>query len=284
MRSLTAFALILGLAAASAPAQSEHFDAAWSLDRLWDDGQGEISRYDAVTRYEGQAWEHEVVTIVISEPFSNTLWVKADHPDADDIPVIKMNIVFEVPTRHYDTRVMSSVFIPRSDPAVLVKQAVSTQEWCGTSFFEVQGWTDPPTLVWNTYWDGEGRGERPLDELGDAGLMTTEQLLLSLRALRFEEGLTLTVPLLDSLHDTARLDDARVADAGVTVAALEEITLADGAPAQAWRVHVEPALGPAMDLWFLDNDVRTLARLERPDARGGITQLTLRETSRWQYW
>lgn len=188
----------VGAACADDQEIGEHFDAQWSLDRLWDDGLAEVAIYDAERVIYGEPRPHEEARILVSEPMDARQHVKADPPYEGKriLPVLKCNIFSRVETKNYPYHLMVSLFIDRARPSRLVKATYSSQEWCGQTFKDLQFYRDPPRFSANSYWDGQAIIDQPLE--WDSNTLLEEQLAVSLRALNLEAGEEMAIRLLPS--------------------------------------------------------------------------------------
>src|SRR5688500_12843808 len=62
----------------------------------WGDGKAELAAYELIMPRYGELRSGTAVTIFVTEPFSDSLRVKADpgrHPDSDVFQVMKLNLV-----------------------------------------------------------------------------------------------------------------------------------------------------------------------------------------------
>ncbi len=126
-------ALFAVAAAASLPSYDRTF---WST---WGDGRAELAGYDLTIPRYNQPRRGVAVTIFVTETFSNSARVKADpgkHPQADEYPVIKLNLVKDYQTGIYDYNEMTSSFValqPVNGRAAgsPTRISFSRQEWCG---------------------------------------------------------------------------------------------------------------------------------------------------------
>lgn len=190
VRRAIPLALLALAAAGPAPAgEASPFDPGWGVARLWNDGKAEVAVYDAEQKIYGAARRFEAVVLTVKEPVDLAKAIKTDRP-ADGRTVadaLKTNFVMEIPTPNYDYRFLACVQSRAADLASLVRQTVSSQEWCGAVYKEFTTRDGRPRYLWNSYWEAEGVGERAA-ELG-GGAVSEEQLFTLLRSLRFADGL-----------------------------------------------------------------------------------------------
>lgn len=111
---------------------------AWG--RYWFQGKAEISSFDLTQYRYGEAREGEAVLIFVTEDFSRSNQVKLDNPDQagrDKQSVIKMNQTRDFVTGIYPYHMMLSAFTPTKELSNGVKFTMSSQEWCGQSFVQL---------------------------------------------------------------------------------------------------------------------------------------------------
>jgi len=183
VRGLLLAAAALGLTACEEP-EGARPDAEWLRDESWNDGAAVVSVYEGrVYRY-GHWRAAEARDYVIREYFDPDELTKRDRKT--DLPVLKANRHVTFNTGTYDYRRMVSLFFDRRD-ASLVKAVGSSQEGCGLVFLR---WDrNARRLLWDSYWEGEGRGGRDLAK--SAGEYFVDELSYVARGL--EEGAEVTV-------------------------------------------------------------------------------------------
>jgi hypothetical protein len=142
-------------------------DPAWRHAALWDDGKAEFCAYEVSWAHYGHAYKGRALLVLVKEPWSPALEVKADHPGRDSFEVLKLNHVRDVATGIYTYHQMASVFW-RRDSGALQKIAATSSEACGVTFAEMTR----GRLQTHGYFDGQGdRSERwPAGALPEDGL------------------------------------------------------------------------------------------------------------------
>ena len=81
---------------------------------------------------------------------------------------------------------------------------MSSQEWCGTTFQQLNYLDGAWKYWWDSYWQGEGHGSRVLT----ARPVSEEQLLLALRGIEWRVGLEVSLPVIWGMHQNrARATD-----------------------------------------------------------------------------
>ncbi len=122
----------------------------------WNDGLAEMCYYDATDRIYGKPREYTRAMLMNREwidPATMVKFVGADTSRA--VPVFKITIAEEIPTENYNYRYLVSQYLRRSDLR-FEKLAVSSQEWCGTTFKQLKRGADAITLKGFSYFEGEG--------------------------------------------------------------------------------------------------------------------------------
>lgn len=252
--------LLPAVAGAASP-----FSPALLQDRLWDDGKAEYDVFDAVEMREGIARPARVVHLIVKEPFNAKLRVKADRPPSID--VIKMNQVIDVPTGAYGYHQMHSSFWERATGALL-KFSMTSNDSCGNAFKE--GWIDGRRLrlLFHTYWDGEGDGERELPLPSDG--VFADELPMKLRMLARFDPAQYTISIFPSVVGS-KLGNPAFSTAKVRVLP----------PAPDGSIRVEVSLPGGVDRFtFQKAAPHVLALWSRPDG----SSLRLRKSLRLDYW
>jgi len=183
--------------AAGPLAGDECFDMNWAKHSLWDDGLAEVAIYDAEKIIYGKTRKFEYVHICVKEEFNQAYRVKTDDYQRQDLyTVLKVNKFCRIMTDNYPYHFMTSLFLKRENPLKLHKLTTSSQEWCGTTFQMAMESQKGFHYSYNSYWDGQGVGEKAVQ---DESVWWEDQLSYSLRALKFEEGLEFNKTVLPSL-------------------------------------------------------------------------------------
>lgn len=138
-------------------------DSAWLRSARWDDGKAVVCVYRGRLMRYGHWREAEVRDYLIREYFDPRELTKRDEAGAGLIPVLKVNRHLTYTTGTYQYRLMHSLFFHR-ETGELVKAVASSQEGCGLVFLR---WDfRDRKLRWDSYWEGEGMGARPLPKRG----------------------------------------------------------------------------------------------------------------------
>lgn len=155
-------------AATKAARPDPYFDRKfWSV---WGDGKGELSAYTFTTPRYKQLRKGVAITIFVTEPFSNTLRVKADpgrHGPEDEFPVMKLNLIKDYQTGIYDYNDMLSAFVSlafvNNRVPGITKVSFSSQEWRGHVYSQILFGEKHASFTQHSYFDGEADQERQLD-------------------------------------------------------------------------------------------------------------------------
>ncbi|MBJ6119062.1 hypothetical protein JAO76_12715 [Pontibacter sp. BT310] len=274
--------MLLGLAACSKPdttaqeAENEeyvtikpYFNTDWAMDKLWDDGLAEVAVYDAERVVYGNKRSFDLTIITVKEDFNKEYNVKTDDYKRDDLfPVMKVNQFCSIQTDSYPYHYLTSVFIRREQPWYLHKLTTSSQEWCGNTFKAITRERNF-NLYYNSYFDGQGEGNWQLPNT----LLFEDQLPYSLRALKFQDGLTFKADIAET-QQTNKATQPKEYKAIVSTIKSEINNKA------AWQVNVQLAPGKVNTYWFATEYPNILLRQQTWDGR----TLELKKISRYAYW
>jgi hypothetical protein len=121
-------------------ARSLPFHESQEFRNYWNAGKAELNSYDLSQSSYGETRPGKAVLIFVTEDLSKELQVKLDDPSgANKISVLKLNFTKNFITGIYPYSMMLSVFTPvnrHKDPAS-VKATMSSQEWCGQVYTQV---------------------------------------------------------------------------------------------------------------------------------------------------
>jgi hypothetical protein len=244
---------------------------------MWDDGLAEVAVYKAKTQIYGKLWDHEMVLATVKEDLTTALYVKADPPygKKELLPVLKQNIFTRIQTANYPYHYLVSVFVDRKSATRPVKMTVGSQEWCGNTFKELKFWERPASIVYHSYFDGQGDGEAQFEfREGD---MLREQLFLALRTIDFREGYTKSFRLLNSQMTNKYIAPA-FTNAALSVEGTDKIETL-GKEVACWNVTVT-AGADEMRYWFTKEFPHVLVKYA--DSRG--QEMHLERIAREAYW
>lgn len=252
------------------PSLAAHFNPDWAMDTLWEDGLAEVAVYDAERVIYKKKRNFEYTFITVKDDFNKEHNVKTDDYSRSDLfPVMKVNEFCRIPTNEYPYHFLTSLFIRRENPLQLHKLTTSSQEWCGNTFKTITDEGENYKLYYNSYFDGEGQGNRELQK----ELLLEDQLPYTLRSLRFQDSLTFEADVLET-QQTNKVGRLTVYKATVSG------TKAELEGQQVWQVDVQLAEGKTNRYWFASQYPNQLLRQQTWDGRN----LELRKLSRYAYW
>jgi hypothetical protein len=112
-----------------------------AFNAYWNQGKAEISSFELNQSRYGANHNGQAVMVFVTEDFSKSKHVKLEDPrmrKSDAIRIMKCNWNKEFVTGVYQYNMMSSVFTPidYEEYPQSLKQTVSSQEWCGQSYFQ----------------------------------------------------------------------------------------------------------------------------------------------------
>ncbi len=127
----------------------------------WYSGKAEISTYQLVQSRYGEPRNGKAVLIFVTEDFSIRKGVKLDDPDragSDKVSVLKMNFTKNFITGIYPYSMMLSVFTPinRIQFPNTLKVTMTSQEWCGQVFTQMNWKKKKYEIQSNSYFEAEG--------------------------------------------------------------------------------------------------------------------------------
>ncbi len=185
---------------AAAAAAGVSWEPGFARDALWNDGNAEVSFYDAVDVRYGAPRTSRSVLIVVAEDLDRSRLVKADRPEAEPrtIRVLKFNYSRSVPAGVYTYQQMLSVFLA-ADGLAPVKLTVASHEWCGNTFVEWR--SDRRVLALRSYFESSRDRDAPLS-VGDA--LFYDALPVKLRSLDFARTRSGSLRVIDSLFSNRR--------------------------------------------------------------------------------
>ena len=263
--------LAIALTLAAAPPQNAS-EIAWKAGfgraALWNDGQAEVSIYDARDLKYGVPRSSRAVLIVVAEDLLRDRLVKADRPAGEPATrrVLKLNHVRSIPTGAYTYQQMLSVFAG-ADRLETVKLTMTSHEWCGNSFAEWR--SDRGSLMIRSYFETPGDADVPL---AAEGAVFYDALPLTLRGLDFERTRGGALRVIDTVFTS------KPAAPAVSEGRLEVARSGEGADA-AYRVTLRR--GERTDAFEFETKFpHRLLRWDRAD--GGSLRLT--DSKRFRYW
>ena len=145
------------------------------FNKLWFDGQAEVTSYDLKQARYGEVHDGHAVLIFVTEPFSKSKQVKVDEKKggSDQTSVMKLNFTRKFNTGIYPYSMMTSVFTPIEEGKAgkTLKVTTSSQEWCGHTFTQLNLEEDHYEVLLRSYFESEG--DKSIDV---AGVMLEDEI------------------------------------------------------------------------------------------------------------
>lgn len=131
------------------------------FQRYWYKGEAEISSYKLEQARYGEIHEGHSVLVYVTEDFSKSKQVKLDNAGAagaDRVPVLKLNLTKKFNTGIYPYSIMQSIFTPvdLAENPYTLKTTMSSQEWCGHVFTQLNEGKDSYDVSGYSYFESEG--------------------------------------------------------------------------------------------------------------------------------
>lgn len=134
----------------------------------------------------------EYVFVTVKEDFNKEFNVKSDGYGREDLfPVIKVNQFARIQTDNYPYHFLTSLYFKRENPTTLLKMTTASQEWCGNTFKEFLLKEGDYIFHYHSYFDGE-------ELVNEYPVLFEDQLIYTLRALIFKEGLSFECKVISS--------------------------------------------------------------------------------------
>ncbi|MFQ5645694.1 MAG: hypothetical protein ACE5GM_02085 [bacterium] len=118
----------------------------------------ELNHYRLEQARYGKIYKGDALLVFVTEKFLPRKQVKADQPDDNSVPILKLNFIKKFTTGLYDYSMMSSTFTPidyRRFPRS-IKVSASSQDWCGHSFFQMNHREGGYQALLRSYFETEG--------------------------------------------------------------------------------------------------------------------------------
>jgi hypothetical protein len=143
------------------PNRSEKLFESDEFKSYWYSGKAEIDSYNLVQSRYGESRQGKAVLIFVTEDFSKAKQVKVDNPAAageDKVSVMKMNFTKNFVTGIYPYSMMLSAFTPidRNRNPRTLKVSMSSQEWCGHVYSQLNLEEKEYSFLGHSYFEKEG--------------------------------------------------------------------------------------------------------------------------------
>ncbi|WP_299101016.1 septum formation inhibitor Maf [uncultured Winogradskyella sp.] len=120
----------------------------------WYNGDAEITSYKLEQARYGELKEGTAVLIFVTEDFLPDEQVKANNYNANNVPVLKLNMTKNFNNGIYPYSIMQSTFFPVANNQHAIKISTSVQEWCGHVYTQLNN-RDKFEIMSHSYFQGE---------------------------------------------------------------------------------------------------------------------------------
>lgn len=138
-----------------------------NFKEYWYAGEAELSHFDLQQIRYGQIHDGDAIMVFVTEPFLADEQVKMESNanGRDAQTVLKLNFLKEFVTGIYKYNVMTSTFTPvnGNDYPRSLKVASSSQEWCGTTWSQLNLRGGKYEVTGHSYFENEADYEKTLD-------------------------------------------------------------------------------------------------------------------------
>jgi len=124
----------------------------------WYNHGAELSRFSLQQMRYGEIHEGDAILVFVTEKMNPDTQIKADHPGAQDIAILKSNAIRKFFTGIYPYSILTSIFAPvdvQNYPLPL-KISSSAQEWCGHAYTQMNLNENEYQVRLHSYFEGEG--------------------------------------------------------------------------------------------------------------------------------
>lgn len=135
------------------------YDFSEDFKKYWLDGKAEINSYDLLKSRYGELHKGDAVLLFVVEPFLPNQQVKSDGIKTDERPERVMKLVNSQKffTGVYPYSIMTSSFYPLNKSREgLLKMSLSSQDWCGQVYSQINNRSDHFELQRFSYFQKEG--------------------------------------------------------------------------------------------------------------------------------
>ncbi|TYP92011.1 hypothetical protein LX73_2254 [Fodinibius salinus] len=135
----------------------------------WYQGEAELNRYDMEQIRYGEVRDGDAVMVFVTEDFLTEEQVKLESAaeGRETASVLKLNFIKEFVTGIYEYNMMSSIFTPVNyqDRPRSLKVASSSQEWCGTTYSQMNfnAVKNKYKITGHSYFEAEGDYQKSVE-------------------------------------------------------------------------------------------------------------------------
>ncbi|MBM9502427.1 septum formation inhibitor Maf [Leptospira sp. 201903071] len=146
---------------ASSPNLFTESDPKERFRNYWEAGKAEIDSYELSQVRYGENHTGKAILVFVTEDFSKSKQVKLDQPEKneeDRVKILKLNFVKNFVTGIYAYSMTLSVFTPLDGESYprSFKETMSSQEWCGNVFTQINFEKDRYRVESYSYFEREG--------------------------------------------------------------------------------------------------------------------------------
>lgn len=148
----------------SSKAKSANEDT--KLDDYWYQGKAEINSYQLEQARYSDMHPGEAVLVFVTEDFLTDKQVKNDnYTNKNSTPILKNNFLRKFTTGIYDYSIMTSIFTPTETSKFprTQKITISSQDWCGQSFMQINQQKNKYKVTLRSYFESEGDKDFTID-------------------------------------------------------------------------------------------------------------------------
>lgn len=232
-----------------------YFNLDWAKDTLWNHVI-EKADYKATDSVDGKLQNFELTVYTKKDLFNDQYHVKTSDTTRNDLyEVMDVRELKTLPTKPFVSSYMSNCIIIRMNPFMLHKYISTAQEPDGITFKEIDLNNGVLQMTYHSYHDGEGTGNQSFGR----NLILEDQLMYSLRSLKFADGLTFEGNVLESqangkigqLHAYRSVFTVNTAKTSGTV-------LGKKATFDCWQVDVKLGTTGKMNSYFFQKEYPNL--------------------------
>ncbi len=129
------------------------------LSQKWYQGKAEISSFELQQNRYNNIHDGEMVMIFVTEDFLTDKQVKNDnYSSSKSTKIIKNNRIRKFTTGIYDYSIYTSIFtdVGSHDDINTLKVSMSSQDWCGQSFSQINNIGNQNRISSYSYFENEG--------------------------------------------------------------------------------------------------------------------------------
>lgn len=171
--SLLSLGIVFSITSCQAQTTKEESSSVISsndFNDYWYAGKAELASYSLEQSRYGEIHKGHAVLIFVSEDFSKTKQVKLDYPqkaEKDKVSVLKLNFTKKFNTGIYPYSMMQSIFTPidRNEYPNSLKTTVSSQEWCGHTYTQLNLKKNMYDMSSFSYFEQEGDKQSTVEKV-----------------------------------------------------------------------------------------------------------------------